>query len=107
MPSTEAVQRVFQQAIALHMYKSMDYGEGEAEFLGPAGQFAEIYRKIPKLKRSMWEGKTLNGEQPAEILMDLMAHCALAVSMLGVDSQTDARIQEALAAIMGSEADRG
>lgn len=99
MSSPEAVKRVFDQALALHLYKSKDYGEGEAEFLGPAGQFAEIYRKIPKLKRAMWEGKTLSGEQPAEILMDLMAHCALAVAMLGVDSQTDECIREALVAL--------
>lgn len=62
--------------------KNKDYGDSAADVLGPAGQFADIWRKIAKLKRSLWDGESLVGEQPEEILMDLIGHCFLTIDML-------------------------
>lgn len=61
--------------------KHGDYGDG-ATYLGTAGQFADIYRKVTKLKRSLWDGEALNGEQPREVLLDLIGHCFLTIDMI-------------------------
>jgi hypothetical protein len=53
-----------------------------ADVLGVAGQFAEIWRKIWKLKKAMWDGNVLAFEQPREVLLDLIGHCFLAIDML-------------------------
>jgi hypothetical protein len=53
-----------------------------ADVLGIKGQFAEIWRKIWKLKKGMWDGETLVGEQPREILLDLIGHAFLAIDMI-------------------------
>lgn len=53
-----------------------------ADVLGIRGQFSDIWRKIWKLKKGMWDGETLVAEQPREILMDLIGHCFLAIDMI-------------------------
>jgi hypothetical protein len=65
--------------------KAKDYNDNQNEnhrVLGVRGQFADIWRKIGKLKKALWEGHPLVGEQPREILMDLIAHCFLTISMM-------------------------
>lgn len=57
------------------------YGDNHRS-LGPAGQFADIWRKIGPLKRALWEGKRLPREGVREICMDLVGHCLLTVAML-------------------------
>lgn len=64
-----------------------DYNsEGEAfephTVLGIRGQFADIWRKVWKLKKALWDGATLAGEQPIEIIDDLLAHLFLTRDML-------------------------
>lgn len=63
------------------------YGPGNANVLGPAGQFADIWRKIGPLRRYLWEGQELTREGPDEICLDLIGHLLLTVDMLreGVD----------------------
>lgn len=63
------------------------YGPNNANVLGPAGQFADIWRKIGPLRRSLWEGVELTREGPDEICLDLIGHLLLTVDMLqqGVD----------------------
>lgn len=73
-------------AIARFARKSLDYGDA-ADELGPRAQFVDINRKIKKLKRALWDGETLQGEQPIEILDDLIAHCLLAREMLSRQSE--------------------
>ena len=68
--------------VELFEQKNKDYGDDNANILGPKGQFADIWRKIGKLKRAMWDGQSLTGEQPEEILMDLIGHCFLTIDML-------------------------
>lgn len=65
--------------------KAADYNDNENEnhrALGVRGQFADIWRKIGKLKKALWEGRSLAGEQPREILLDLIAHCFLTIAMI-------------------------
>lgn len=58
--------------------KQMDYGDG-ANDLGLEGQYAELHRKITKLRRAMWEGVELVNEPLNEVLGDLVGHCFLAM----------------------------
>lgn len=45
--------------------------------LGMSGEYAEIFRKTGKLHHSIWDGEKLEGEQPREVVMDLIGHCFL------------------------------
>lgn len=61
--------------------KNADYGDTSFD-LGIAGQYAELWRKVGKLKGPMWEGKSLHFEQMDEILQDLIGHCLLSLYFL-------------------------
>lgn len=50
--------------------------------LGERGQFADIWRKIWKLKNAMWDGKELVAEGKREILLDLIGHCFLSIALI-------------------------
>lgn len=58
--------------------KQQDYGDWAGE-LGARGQFADMYRKWPKIRKAMWDGEPLVGEQLDEVLMDLIGHCFLSL----------------------------
>jgi hypothetical protein len=64
--------------------KSLHYGPKNANVLGPAGQFADIWRKIEPLKRALWEGipPVAGSEPPEEICNDLIGHLFLTIDML-------------------------
>lgn len=68
--------------------KAKDYngslvpGVENADVLGARGQYAELWRKMAKLKKSLWDGQALVGEQPREVLLDFIGHCFLAIDML-------------------------
>lgn len=62
--------------------KSLHYGDTNANVLGPAGQFADIWRKIGPLRRALWEGVELTQEGPDEICLDLIGHCFLTIDMI-------------------------
>lgn len=58
-----------------------EYGPGAADVTGLAGQWADLYRKIMKLKRGMWDREGfdyLTRESAEEILKDLIGHAFLA-----------------------------
>jgi hypothetical protein len=84
--------RLVQEFIEQFLEKNKDYtskpmpgfpeGFENADVLGIQGQFAELWRKIWKLRKSLWEGEELVGEQPREVLMDLIGHCFLAIDMI-------------------------
>lgn len=61
---------------------NLHYGPNNANILGPAGQFSDIWRKVGPLKRALWDGVELTREGPIEILQDLIAHCLLTIDML-------------------------
>lgn len=66
--------------------KSRDYNSTDGwephTVLGVRGQFADIWRKVGKLKKSLWDGDQLEGEQPLEIIDDLISHLFLTRDML-------------------------
>jgi hypothetical protein len=61
-----------------------EYGPGAADETGLAGQWADLHRKVRKLKRAMWEGDEdyLEREGMREILMDLAGHVFLALELI-------------------------
>lgn len=71
-----------QIAIQRFKEKSGDYPPEGFQFLGAKGQFSDIARKVFKLKKAIWEGKPLKGEQPHEVVQDLMGHCMLLLYLL-------------------------
>lgn len=96
-PNTNACRYIFGDEIqasrlgewaALFVKKQIDYGDG-ADDLGLEGQYAELHRKITKLRRAMWEGHELVGEPLREVLMDLIGHCFL--SMMYIDQPRHVR----------------
>lgn len=70
--------------------KAVDYGDAVNE-LGKRGQFADMHRKMGKLKRAMWNNEKLVGEQPIEICEDLIGHCFLTMYFL---SNPDAEVRD-------------
>lgn len=64
--------------LELFISKNQEYGEN-AQTLGARGQFADIWRKIAKLKTGLWDGNEdrLKSEGVDEILRDLIGHCLL------------------------------
>ena len=81
-PRTVArITQIFPKALLHHATAATHYGDGNADFLGIKGQFAELWRKIMPLKRAMWDGEKLTREQPPEIIKDLIGHCLLALQM--------------------------
>lgn len=70
--------RIGSEAISLHQDKARDYGDA-GDHLGIKGQYAELWRKIGKLKGPMWDDRQLTFEQPVEILQDLIGHCIKAI----------------------------
>jgi hypothetical protein len=64
--------------------KNKDYGD-DSNSLGVKGAFVDIWRKTLKLRRGIWDDQRLIGEQPRELLMDLIGHCFLTIA--GMDQQ--------------------
>lgn len=70
----------------LFIKKNAEYGSGEQSsgtYLGARGQFADIWRKIGKLKIGLWDGNEaqLTTESVDEILRDMIGHCFLALQL--------------------------
>jgi hypothetical protein len=91
-PIDDLLKRELGPAIALFRSKARDYSERSgiftADLLGSQGQFAEIWRKIPKLKKGMWDGEVLENESVREILQDIVGHCLLALDFDAQESPT-------------------
>jgi hypothetical protein len=77
----DRISRILPEAVRHHAKAATHYPDGNADVLGLAGQFGDIWRKIGPLKRAMWDKEKLTREQPPEILMDLIGHCLLALQM--------------------------
>ena len=61
--------------------KTRDYG-GTAYTLAEFGQFADMHRKMGKLYQAFVLKRELIGEQPVEIVEDLLGHCLLTLFFL-------------------------
>lgn len=81
------IGEILPQFVQGFVQANLHYGDKNANVLGPAGQFADIWRKIGPLRRALWEGADLTREGPADICMDLIGHCLMTIDMLrqGVD----------------------
>ena len=79
------ISRLLPEWVDQFLLKAEDYNDNQNEnhrVLGVKGQFADIWRKIGKLKKALWHDEPLVGEQPREILMDLVAHCLLTIELM-------------------------
>ena len=77
--------RLVQEWLDHQEKKAADYNAAGLEnhrVLGVKGQFADVWRKIAKLKAALWDDIILNGEPPREILLDLIGHCFLTIAMM-------------------------
>lgn len=82
----EQVQEVlkdFQHFIELFTNRSKEYGN-HAFVLGARGQFADISRKMGKMRTAIWDGQPekLKGEDIYEVMNDLIGHCFLTLQCL-------------------------
>ncbi len=79
----EIIDVIIPNVTALFLRKTMDYDSGPAfQFLGVKGQFGDLNRKFWKLYKALWLDEDLVGEQPIEILHDLIGHCLLTIWLL-------------------------
>ncbi|AWY04510.1 hypothetical protein SEA_GILDA_54 [Microbacterium phage Gilda] len=79
----------------LFIKKNAEYGSGEQSsgtYLGARGQFADIWRKIGKLKIGLWDGNEaqLTTESVDEILRDMIGHCFLALQLRALERRIKA-----------------
>ena len=72
----EIITTVLPNVMQLYMSKSRDYGGNVMAMLrlGPKASFVDLWRKVGKLKRALWDGEPMKGEQPDEILADCVGH---------------------------------
>lgn len=59
--------------------KNNEYGTHEDD-LGMRGQYADIHRKMKKLRNALWDGQPLTHEQPREVILDLIGHLFLTLA---------------------------
>jgi hypothetical protein len=59
--------------------KNNEYGTHDDD-LGMRGQYADIHRKMKKLRNALWDGKPLTHEQPREVILDLIGHLFLTLA---------------------------
>jgi hypothetical protein len=61
-----------------------EYGDSSKDTTGLAGQWADLYRKIMKLKAPLWAGEEgrLTRESESTVLFDLIGHALLALKMI-------------------------
>lgn len=88
-PPTEQAARILTEVLPemlqIFLEKNQDYADSSdnvttaSEELGSAGQYAELRRKMGKLKRSLWDRVPLQFEQPQEVLQDFGGHVLLAL----------------------------
>ena len=75
---------VNQQAMLKFAEAYKEYGDGAADEMGLAGEWAELHRKVKKLRRAMWDGDEsyLTRESLTTVLQDLIGHALLALDMV-------------------------
>lgn len=85
------IEELMQEWVVEFVDKNNDYQDKDGNLsdeLGSAGQWGDLYRKVRKLKKPMWDerGAKLNFEQTDEILRDLIGHSFLALYFLRQES---------------------
>ena len=87
-PPTEEARSILQTilpgVLEAWLKKNKDYGDSDVmKALGAKAEFVRLWNKIAKLKRALWDGEKLEGEQPEEIMGDMIAHLLLALNRAG------------------------
>lgn len=75
------VTGIAEEALSLFLEKNQGYGD-TAYNLGAKGQYADMNRKMGKLKHTLWDGNPVVGESVEEMLMDLFGHVLLTIDFL-------------------------
>lgn len=73
-------------AISRFIEKSRDYPPEAYKFLGARAQFVEVSKKFFKLRRGLWEGKKLEGEDVGEICEDLIGHMLITLNLIRTEA---------------------
>lgn len=70
------IQTILPKVMELYLSKSRDYGGNVMDLvkLGPKASFVDLWRKVGKLKRALWDDQPMVGEQADEILADCVGH---------------------------------
>jgi hypothetical protein len=70
------IKDILPKVMELYLGKSRDYGGNVMDMikLGPKASFVDLWRKVGKLKRALWDDQPMVGEQADEILMDCVGH---------------------------------
>lgn len=86
-PTREAehiLMYVLPKVLGLFLQRNKDYGDSDdTRSLGAKAEFVRIWNKVGKLRRGLWDGEQLDGEQTDEIMMDLIGHLLLALARTG------------------------
>lgn len=70
--------RLTKEVLARFRSKQADHpGEGHFMMLGSKGQFAELNKKFWKLYHAVWKSNRLIGEDPIEVMDDMIGHLLL------------------------------
>lgn len=80
--TTEAfdiIDRLLPEWWTLFKGKNNEYGTHDDD-LGMRGQYADMHRKMKKLRNNLWNGKALTHEQPREVILDLIGHLFLTLT---------------------------
>lgn len=80
-PYDEMIERILPELVSRLRTKSADYGDVFME-LGIKGQYSDMHRKMRKLKKALWDGEDLKGEQADEILSDLFGNVLIALYLM-------------------------
>lgn len=75
---------ILQDAWARFAEANAEYGDSSKSETGLAGQWADLYRKVMKLKATFWAGEKgrLTRENEKDVLCDLIGHALLALKMV-------------------------
>jgi hypothetical protein len=69
--AVDIIQEILPKALELYLRKTKDYG-GLSGGLGPKAPFVDMWRKMIKLKKGLWDDEDLGFEQPEEIIKDFI-----------------------------------
>jgi len=88
----DIIEHLVPEWALLFARKNAEYGggdDGNASVLGIKGQYADIWRKMSKLKRAMWDDEKLEFEKTEEVISDLIGHLFLTLQMMRVKDEAD------------------
>lgn len=85
-PQAVRVTRIIIAALEKFWQKNDGYGD-TAYALGARGQYADMNRKMGKLKHTLWDGSPAVGESMVEMLQDLIGHAGLTIDFLERDEK--------------------